>query len=142
MQIASNQGAALQTSFFSKVKAELKKLFLHAPGWEASAAATLTYVAPLVETVVALADPEAAPLVTSLIQKVQSAMAAAAVVVKDAGPAPTLVTYLNAINDDLAQVEAVAQIKDPGTAQKLTATITTITAEVNAILQAVAPTAA
>ncbi len=142
MQIASNQGAALQTSFFSKVKAELKKLFLHAPGWEASAAATLTYVAPLVETVVALADPEAAPLVTSLIQKVQSAMAAAAVVVKDAGPAPTLVTYLNAINNDLAQVEAVAQIKDPGTAQKLTATITTITAEVNAILQAVAPTAA
>ncbi len=141
METSSNKGAAAETSFFSKVKAELKRLFLHGPGWEASAAATLTYVAPLVETIVALADPEAAPLVTSLIQKVQSAMAAAAVVVKNAGPAPTLVTYLHAINNDLAQVEAVAQIKDAGIAQKLATTVATITTEVNAILLAVPITA-
>ncbi len=68
----------VQLSFFAKVKAELKKLFTHAPGWEASAAATLTYVAPMVETMVALVDPAVVPLVNTLIAKVQSAMAAAA----------------------------------------------------------------
>ena len=121
-------------SFFGQVKAELKKLFTHVPGWEASAAATLTYVAPMVETAVTLADPAAAPVVNALISKVQSAMAAAAVVIKTAGPTPTLVTYLNAINSDIAQVEGAAQIKDPATAAKLTALVGTITGEVNAIL--------
>lgn len=139
MSSVAGLGAAGQVSFFARVKAELKKLFVHAPGWEASASATLTYVAPLVETVVVLVDPEAAPVVVALIQKIQSAMAAAAVVLKDAGPAPTLVTYLQAINTDLAQVQAAAGIKDPVTAAKLSATVATITGEVNAILTAVAP---
>ncbi len=136
MEVTLSGSPEVQESFFSKVKLELKKLFTHAPGWEASAAATLTYVAPLVETIVVLVDAAAAPMVDLLIQKVQSAMAAAAVVVKEAGPAPTLVTYLNAINGDLAQVAIVAGIKDPTTAQKLTTTVAAITAEVNAILSA------
>ncbi len=123
-----------EVSFFGRVKVELRKLFLHAPGWEASAAATLTYVAPMVEMAVTLADPAAAPLVNALIAKVQSAMAAAAVVIKAAGPTPTLVTYLNAINEDISQVEGVAQVKDPATASRLAALVATITGEVNAIL--------
>lgn len=127
-------GSGVQMSFFGRVEAELKKLFTHAPGWEASAAATLTYVAPLVETVVTLVDPAIAPVVNALIAKVQSAMAAAAVVIKAAGPAPTLVTYLNAVNNDLAQVAGLAGIKDVASAAKLTALVTTITTEVNAIL--------
>lgn len=131
--IVSNTGSE-HLSFFDRVKAELKKLFKHVPGWEASAAATLTYVAPLVETLILIADPEAAPTVNLLIQKIQSAMAAAAVVVKDAGPAPTLVTYLHAITADLTQLEAAAGIKDPAQAEKLTATVATILGEINAIL--------
>ena len=129
---------AVTSSFFGRVKAELKKLFAHAPGWEASAAATLTYVAPMIEVMVTLADPAAAPAVNAVIAKVQSAMAAAAVVIKAAGPTPTLVTYLNAINNDLTQVEGVAGIKDAATAARLTALVTTVTEEVNAILAEVA----
>ena len=132
--VAAPVVAAAKMSFFAKVKAELKKLFTHAPGWEASAAATLTYVAPMVETVVALVDPAVAPVVDALIAKVQSAMAAAAVVIKDAGPVPTLITYLNAIQGDLAQVESAAGIKDAATAARLTALVGTITGEVEAIL--------
>ena len=124
----------MQLSFFAKVKAELKKLFTHAPGWEASAAATLTYVAPMVETVVALVDPAVAPVVNGLIAKAQSAMAAAAVVVKDAGPTPTLITYLSAVKNDLALVESAAGVKDPVAAAKLTALVGTITGEIEAIL--------
>ena len=124
----------VQLSFFAKVKAELKKLFTHAPGWEASAAATLTYVAPMVETMVALVDPAVVPLVNTLIAKVQSAMAAAAVVIKDAGPKSTLITYLNAVKSDVALVESAAGVKDPAAAAKLTALIGTITGEIEAIL--------
>ena len=127
-------GSAAQVSFFARVKAELKKLFVHAPGWEASAAATLTYVAPMVETVMTLVDPAAAPVVNNTISKIQSAMAAAAVVIKSAGPTPTLVTYLDAINNDIAQVQTAAQVKDPATTAKITALVATITREVNAIL--------
>ncbi len=123
--------------FFGRVRTELKKLFTHVPGWEASASATLTYVAPMVEAVVTLADPGAAPLVDALIEKVQSAMAAAAVVIKAAGPAPTLVTYLNAINGDIAQITSVAGLKDPASITKMTALLDTITGEVNAILEEV-----
>lgn len=132
----------VKVTFFEKVKAELKKLFAHAPGWEASAAATLTYVAPLVETIVTLVDPAVAPAVSAIIAKVESAMAAAAVVIKDAGSTPTLATYLNAINSDLSQVEQAAAIKDPATSAKLTAIVGTITAEVNAILSEVGTKAA
>ena len=139
--VAAPSAAGATTSFFSKVKAELKKLFTHAPGWEASAAATLTYVAPLVETVVALVDPAVAPAVDGVMAKVQSAMAAAAVVVKQAGPMPTLVTYLRAIQSDLAQVESVAGIKDPVSAAKLTTLIETIEGEIEAILTEVGATA-
>ena len=137
-----NDATAAKVSFFSRVEAELKKLFAHAPGWEASAAATLTYVAPLVEGLVVLIEPEAAPAVSGLIAKIQSAMAAAAVVIKEAGPSPTLITYLNAVTNDLAQILPAAQLKDPVTAQKVTATVSTITLEVNDILAALASASA
>lgn len=132
----------VQVSFFARVKLELKKLFTHAPGWEASAAATLTYVAPLVETIVTLAEPAAAPAVNALIAKVQSAMAAAAVVIKDAGPTPTLTTYLLAVKNDIAQVEQAAGVKDPATEAKLSALLGTITGEIVAILNELGTNAA
>ena len=124
-----------QPSFFTRVKTELKRLFVHAPSWEASAAATLMYLAPMVETVVTLADPAAAPWMTAMLERVQSAMAAAVVVMKDAGPTPTLVTYLNAVNADLSQVLSAAQVKDPAILAKITALVGTVSGEVNAILQ-------
>ena len=123
-----------EASFFSKVKFELKTLFTHAPSWESSAAATLTYVAPMVETIVTLADPAAAPALDASISRVQAAMAAASVVIKAAGPTPTLVKYLNAINANAAELGSVAGIKDPQTAAKLESIVGVITAEVNAIL--------
>lgn len=132
--VAGTQALVAKVSFFAKVKAELRKLFTNVPGWEASAAATMTYVAPLVETMVSLVEPEAAPAVNALVAKVQSALAAAAVVIKDAGSKPTLATYLNAVKADMAQVEAIAGVKDPVAAAKLAALVGTITGEVDAIL--------
>ncbi len=122
-------------TFFGAFKSEVGKLFKHAPAWDAAAISTITYVAPLVETAVALADPAAAPAVASIVTKVESALTSAQVVLK-AGQtsSPSLITYLQAVNDNIDQVEAAAQIKDPATAAKLTAIVGTITAEISAII--------
>ena len=69
------------------------------------------------------------------MEKIQSAMAAAAVVVKAAGPKPTLLTYLNAIRDDAAQLLSAAGLQDPAAAQRLTSLVGAITAEVDAMVQ-------
>ena len=127
-------------SFFSKVKAELQDLFAHTPGWEASASATLKYVAQMLETIITLADPTAAPKVNEAISRVQAAMAAASVVIKEAGPKPTLIKYLQAINNNAAELESASGVKDPQTTLKLNAVLGTITHEVNAILSEVSET--
>jgi hypothetical protein len=122
------------SSFYSAVKNEFTKLFKQAPSFDAAAAATITYVAPLVESIVTFVDPAVEPVVASIVAKVQSALAAAAVVIKSAGSTPTLLTYLNSINSDITQIEAAAQIKDAATADKLTAITGTITGEIDAII--------
>ena len=124
----------LKVSFFNKVKTELKTLFTHTPNWEVSASATLTYVAPMVESIVTLVDPTAAPTLNASIARVQAAMAAASVVIKEAGPQPTLAKYLHAILDDAGELANVSGIKDPQTLLRLASVVNTITAEVNAIL--------
>ena len=134
MSEAEAPNAAKEVSFYARVKAELRKLFVHVPGWEASAAATLTYIAPTVEAVLTVVDPEAAPLVAALVAKIQSAMAAAAVVIKAAGPTTTLATYLQAINSDAAQILSAAGVKDPALTARLTSLVSLITSEVSAIL--------
>ena len=130
-----------ELSFFSRVKSELKMLFAHAPSWEVSAAATLTYVAPMVEAIATLADPAAAPTVSDAIARVQAAMAAASVLIKAAGPTPTLVKYLHAVIDNAANLEVATGSADPQTKAKLQLLVSTITAEVNAILNEVSPIA-
>jgi hypothetical protein len=127
-------------SFFSKVEAELKELFVKAPKWEATAAATLKFVAPLVETLLAFTDPAAAVVVDPLITKLQLAMATASVVLKDAGPVPTLQSSLTAITTNLTAIEAAAQIKDPATQAKFTAAVTVIGGEISAIISSIPAT--
>jgi hypothetical protein len=128
-------------SFFTKVEAEFKELFTKAPTWEATAATTLKYVAPLVETLLAFVDPAAAVIVDPLITKLQGAMATASVLLRAAGPTPTLQSSLTAITTNLAAIEAAAQIKDPATQAKFTAAVTTIGAEISAIISSVPATA-
>lgn len=127
------QANGTQPSFFTRVKAELTKLFTHAPGWEASAAATLTYVAPMVDLLITMLDPGVAPAVEAVLAKVQSAMAAAAVVIKSAGPTPTLITYLNAISCDMAEIESFVHMSDPNMAGRFKALVSAISQEITAI---------
>lgn len=124
-------------TFFAKVEAKLKEFFTKAPTWESVAAETLKFAAPLTETIVGLVDPAAVPAVTALVTKIQTGLAAAAVTLEDAGASPTLASGLSAVTSNLSALEAAAQIKDPATAAKLTATVTTLTGEVGAILSAI-----
>ena len=134
MSELSTSAVGRDLPFFTRVKTELKKLFVHVPGWEASAAATLTYVAPLVEAVLTLVDPAATPVAVALVEKIQSAMAAAAVVIKAAESQTTLATYLNAIKGDAGQILSTGANTDPVVMARLSSLVSTITAEVDAIL--------
>lgn len=129
-------------SFFKKIESWVASIFKKAPSWETIAKSTILYVAPLLETIVALADPAAAPAVDAIVDKIKVGLAAASVTLSDAGPVPTLSTILASVNTNIGQLEAAAQIKDPATQAKLTATVNLISGEIQAILSAIPPTAA
>jgi hypothetical protein len=123
-------------TFFSKIAGWLKRAFTHLPAWETAAQSTLLYAAPLLETVIALVDPTVAPAVNAILDKLKVGFAALSVTIADAGPVVSLESIFASINGNLAELEAAAQIKDPATAQKLTAIVTTIIGEIEAIATA------
>ncbi len=127
--------AAPHLTFKEKVKAEFAHLFGHVPSYAAIATSTITYVAPLVETALTFIDPVAGAASVALVGKVQGALAAANVVIKDAGPAPTVLTYLNAVQGNLQQLLTAADLKNPDEKDKYTTLITALTQEVTGLIQ-------
>ncbi len=128
-------------SFAEKIEAGFKRLFGHAPTYAGIATSTITFVAPLVLGVTALVDPAALPVVQPIVIKIQSALAAANVVIKDAGPQATIATYLQSVTSNLGQLESAAQIKNTDQAAKLTGLVTLISGEVQALLARLQPQA-
>src|ERR1039458_7668805 len=132
-------------SFFSKIEAAFKKVF-GSSKWEQTAETTLTLVAPLLETLLALtAGAPAATAVGVVIAKIQMGLATAAKLSSDikAGTlnattgAAQLSAALTAVQADLATVLSAAQIKDQTTQATVTALVDMVSGEVQAILAAV-----
>ena len=123
---------------WSKVEAWFKKVFSKAPGWEKTASAVLTYVAPLLETVIALTAGEpAAAAIATVVGKVQSDMAVAAVTIEDANASVSLTGVLTSIQTNLSSLLTAGQITDAATVTKVTAVVNTIIAEIKAVAAAV-----
>jgi hypothetical protein len=138
--VVSNTAKAEESvmTFFAKVEAWFKKVFTKAPGWEKTASAVLTYVAPLLETVVALtAGSPAETFVAGVIGKVQSDMAVAAVTIEDATSSVSLTGVLTSIQTNLSSLLTAGQITDAATVTKVTAVVNTIIAEIKAVAAAV-----
>ena len=131
---------AVKITTFAKIKAFFKKFFGDEPAWSKVALNTLTVVAPLVETVLALVQPEFVAPVTSVLNTVKTDLATAAALI-DVGQAnPTLTGILQSVQTNIASIESLAGIKDAATQQKFAAIVTTITDEVGAILQSIPAT--
>lgn len=122
-------------TFFTKLKDLFEKLF----GSEAAIAkvisVTLGVVTPLVETIVTLTAGEpAAAAIAAVVQTVQADLATVTATVASAGPTPTLESDLNAIITNLKALETGAGIKDAATQKSVSTAVTTIVAELQAII--------
>ena len=131
-------------SFFSKIEAAFKKVF-GSSKWEQTAETTLTLVAPLLETLLALtAGAPAATAVGVVIAKIQMGLATAAKLSSDikagtvssANGAQQLSAMLAAVQADLGTLLTATQIKDQTTQAKVTAIVDSISGEVQAIIAA------
>ena len=134
-------------SFFEKAGAELEKLFGGKASFEQKVQSVIAYVAPLVNTIVALADPAISPIVNGVISTVQSDLATISTVVTQ-GTAPagspaaqTATTALNSIKSNLSGLLTDVGVKNSASFTKIEAIANTIIGEIEAILGSMAPAA-
>jgi hypothetical protein len=126
--------------FFERVEAAFKKLF-GSTTWEKTASATITYVAPLLETIVQLTAGSAAETVTAgVVATVQSDLATLSAVVDGATATPpanelaAATEALTSIQTNFGSLLAAAEVKNSGKVTEITAVANTIIGEVEAIL--------
>lgn len=126
-------------TFFSSVEAELKKLFI-STSWEQKVQSTILYVAPILETIVSLVDPIAAPAVASVVRTIQSDLATVSTVVQNAQVQPgttamaTVSSALSSISTNLQSLLTAAEVKNSAKAAQITATVTLLSGEVQAMI--------
>jgi hypothetical protein len=132
-------------TFFSRVEGFFKKVF-GSSKWEKTASTTIAIIAPLLETVLTLtAGAPAAALVAAVVATVQKDLAATAVLIDDvdAGGASVatgpqqIANLLNGIKANLGGLLSVAEVKNSAKIAEITTAVTTVTAEVDAILAAI-----
>ena len=131
---------------FKKIGSFFSKLFNNAPSWSQKASTAITLVAPLTNTLVALADgEEEAAQATSIVHEVQSDLAAASSLLSEAHGTPLapagLKSILQAVTDNLSALLAAGHIKNPDKVTKVKVVVGTITGEISAVLSSL-PTAA
>lgn len=126
-------------SFFSSIGGFFSKLFSKAPSWSQTASATLTLIAPLTNTIVALTAGETdAAEISSIISEVQSDLAATAALISQAHSGADVSSQLNstlsAVSNNLDVLLKAGHIKNATTQAKVEAAIKTITGEIQAII--------
>lgn len=126
--------------FWDKVEAAFKKLF-GSTKWEQTATSVITYVAPLVETIVGLAaGGPAEALVTSVVNIVKSDLATVSAIVSGATETPAgtaLVAVKNALSSiqtNLGSVLSDADVKNSAKYADITSVVNLIVGEVEAVL--------
>ena len=134
--------------FWERVEAAFKKLF-GSTTWEKTASAVLSYVAPLLETLVGLtAGGPAETLVAGVVSTVQKDLATIEAVVGDATATPpanelaAATEALTSIKTNLGSILTAAEVTNSAEASKITAVVNTIIGEIEAMLANVPSSAA
>lgn len=126
-------------SFFEKVGDELKKLF-GSTNWEKQTQAVITYVAPVLDTILTFADPSIEPIVSGVIAKVQADLAAVSAAVSGAAvPAGSTASAavqaaMGSVKTNLTSLLSVAEVKNSAKVTQITAAVNTIVSEIDACL--------
>lgn len=128
-------------TFFDKVGAVLEKFF-GSSGLEQKIEATITYIAPLVNTIVKLVDPALAPEVAAAITLIQADLATASTVVQEGTVAPgstaeqTVTTALTSVQTNLTTIITDAGVKNSASFTEIDAAGNLILGELQAMLAA------
>lgn len=123
-------------SFFKKIEGWFATVFKNAPAWNVTALSALNIIAPLVETVVDLADPALGAVMTPIVTQVQAALGTTSQLLA-AGNTSGLTGLLNSIQTNFSSLLTEAHITDPASVAKANAAATTLTSEIQAILAAI-----
>lgn len=121
---------------FEKVKAWFSKVFKKLPAWNVIALSALNTAAPLVETIVDLADPAVGAVITPIVTAIQADFGTVASLVSSANTT-NLTTFIAAIKTNLGTLLTEAHITDTTSVAKAEAAFTDITSELEAILAAI-----
>jgi hypothetical protein len=125
----------------SAIEKAFKNLFNHAPSWLNIAAATITYVSPLVETLITLSAGAAdAAEAQDILTGVETDLAAASQLIKTVNAETTLPGVLNQILASLPTLLALVKVKNPELVAQIEVYTTLITKELEALLNSIPAT--
>jgi hypothetical protein len=120
-------------SLFSKIDNWFKKVFKKSTAWNVVALSALNVVAPLIETVLDLADPAAGAAVTPIFTEIQTDLGTVSQLLSS-GNTSNLSALLNGIKSNFSALLTEAHITDPASVAKAQAAQATITSELEAII--------
>jgi hypothetical protein len=125
-------------SFAAKVEAAFKKLFGEAPSWISVAQGVLTYLGPIVVTLLTVGGGAAlGEEANAIIGGIKSDLATALATVKTADAATSIPNLLSGIQAELPNLLAAVRVSNPSVVSKVESYTNIISTEITALLNAV-----
>lgn len=122
----------------SKIEAAFKKLFNEAPSWITIAQGTLTYLGPIVVTLLTVGGGAAlGNEANNIIANIKADLATAAATVTTVNAATTLPGVLTGIQSQLPALLAAVKVSNPTSVSKIESITSEIDAELTALLNAI-----
>jgi hypothetical protein len=130
-------------SFASKVEAAFKKLFGDAPTWISIAQGVLTYLGPIVVTILTIGGgPALGSEANTIIASIKADLATALATVNTADAATSLPNLLTGIQSQLPALLAAVKVSNPNAVAEIENYTNIIDTEITALINAIpAPTA-
>ena len=124
-------------SFSSKVEAAFKKLFGEAPSWITIVQGALTYLGPIVVTILTLGGGAALGAEANrIIASVKADLATALAVSSTVDAATSLPSLLSGIQTQLPALLAAVKVSNPATLSKIEKVVAIIDTELTALINA------
>ena len=124
-------------SFAAKVEAAFKKLFGDAPGWISIAQGVLTYLGPIVVTILTLGGGAAlGEEANQIIANIKTDLATALAAVSTANASKNLPGLLVGIQSQLPALLAAVKVSNPSTVSEIENCTNIIDTEITALLNA------
>jgi hypothetical protein len=137
MSVFSNLVKDLK-SFAAKIEAAFKKLFGDAPSWISIAQGVLTYLGPVVVTILTVGGGSAlGDEANTIIGDIKTDLATALATVSTANAATSLPSLLTGIQSQLPALLAAVKVSNPSTVSEVENYTNIIDTEITALLNAV-----